>query len=227
MSKNANNEVEGKVDDDVENDDLEFDTESEDSIPSEDGDLKEDSPSKDDEYQKELEELEGTKKRSKKDVKKQRREHYKKRQAYKRQEEEYDDEDDSNDEDLREFVLEQNERLREEITRSRISELVSRYTRNENEAKLAKYHLENSLKPSGDLDADVKNAVALANRSRIQNELEEVKRSYASKDSTSNYSGGGQRPKVKQKIKLSEKDKRIIEDFKITPEQVKESLSKN
>ena len=130
--------------------------------------------------------------------------------------------------DIEKLVEEKTQALRQEMQESRTDELINRYARNDNEAQLIRYHLENTIKPSGKIADDVRNAVALANRRRLESEMEEVGRAANARGSVSNYSAGGRKTtkKADPKQALSEADKRFIKATGMSDELVKKALSR-
>lgn len=88
---------------------------------------------------------------------------------------------------------------------------------NEAERKLTQYHLENTIKPSGDAQTDLKNARLLVNAVKNGQVAEEAVR--ATKARTTG-SGAGAPPKEKQTNELTKEERDYMVAFKLTEAQV-------
>ena len=124
-------------------------------------------------------------------------------------------------------VAERTSGIQNEVRMTRQESIIDRYNLSESARKLVKHHLENTVKPSGDVEDDVRNAVALANRKRIFSSLEEVGRSNESRESVSNYSGGSMRTNSKKPDPmpaLSDQDKKFAKAYNLSPDKIKKAV---
>ena len=98
-------------------------------------------------------------------------------------------------ESIRAIIREETEGLRSSLTSQfrakEISDAITRVAADPHEAQLVRYHYDNSIRQSGDLELDVENARALANKRKVQSQLEEVKASLASRETRSTGSSAG------------------------------------
>lgn len=101
-------------------------------------------------------------------------------------------------------------RVQEEVKMLRAEDVFRKHSSNEDEIALAKFHLENSIKSSGNLETDAINALALANAKKLQKYNTEMAAAIAAKAQTVSVSQGS-----------SSKDK-TPEQFStdLTPEQL-------
>lgn len=94
-----------------------------------------------------------------------------------------------------------------------INDLINRFTTDPKEAALVRYHYENSIRQTGDLELDMENAKALANKHKVNAKLEEMKAALISKDTKSSGSGSGRKVEAEQETKLpflTDIDRKII-----------------
>jgi len=100
--------------------------------------------------------------------------------------------------------------------------LISQYSSTEGEADLIRFHLENSIKSSGDDVQDILNAKALANKSRITQQVSEIKRAQsvpeAEKARTSSQKDSS------SPIRLSQQDKKIMQQFGLSADDLKKGV---
>ena len=123
--------------------------------------------------------------------------------------------------DVRTIVKEELEDFKHTISsqlRTReIGEAIQKTSTDAHEAALIRWHYDNSIRPSGDLELDVENARALANKRRVQNQFEEMKASIISKETVGTGSGAGRRvetPKEGQLPTLTDADRQNLEWLK-------------
>jgi len=95
------------------------------------------------------------------------------------------------------------------------------------EAKLIQFHYENSIVRTGDVDEDLGNAWALANRRRVQNTISEMQRTILSKGTRTKGAGAGQKRPSQQPIKLSAEDQKIAKVYNLTPEEIQKGYQRN
>lgn len=92
---------------------------------------------------------------------------------------------------------------------------IERTTTSPAEAELVKYHLENSVRLTGDVKYDVSNARALANQKRLLNQLEEVKMAAVSRQTKqTSATGAGQVKESETEIKLSPENQRLVNQIR-------------
>ena len=120
------------------------------------------------------------------------------RHSEKKPEEESGDDPSDLVERIRGIIQEEITPVRSELLKEKVGSAIGKATADPEEARLIQYHLENSIKPSGDLELDVENAKALANKKRVSQEREELLASLRSKETISDGSVSG-RKKLEQK----------------------------
>lgn len=97
--------------------------------------------------------------------------------------------------------------MRKEFSRNRAEELAERLSQSKEEKELILLHYDNSIVPSGNLEEDIENAYALANRKSNQKKIDELKRSALSKKTRGGGSGAGAPQEGKKQVKISNEDR--------------------
>ena len=120
------------------------------------------------------------------------------------------------------------EKMRREMRLERKLETI---TQNASERQLIEHHLKNSIRSSGDLDTDLKNAQMLANASRYESMLKREQAEDLHTDSVvssmtgGSFNGGSQGQSSRLRGPVANEAARIINSFKsLTPEQKKKAL---
>lgn len=126
-------------------------------------------------------------------------------------------------EDLNEALDKRDQKLIGQTHVVAVRSLIKAQTRNDDEAKLALHHYENSIVKTGDDEADVQKAILLANGARFQNIMAEVRLSKESKDSKGNSSGTGQKRQQKKEIKITPEEQEFADATNLTPEDVQKA----
>lgn len=120
-------------------------------------------------------------------------------------------EDDDRPLTIREFKSLQQEQAQE--TAFKMADSIE----NESERKLVQYHLENTIKPSGNAETDLKNARLIVNAVKNGQIVEEQLRAVKPKAAGSAASAP---PKEKQMTELTKEEKDLMVAFKLTEAQV-------
>ena len=107
----------------------------------------------------------------------------------------------------------------EQIRGDAIDSMVHSYSSNEDEAELIKYHLKNSIRPSGDDEADILNAKALANKSKFTQQASERRRAEMRQE-PDKAKGAGAKEEVKKTPKLSKEASNIAKAFGLSKEEI-------
>ena len=118
---------------------------------------------------------------------------------------------------IREELDERFNNLTSQFRSKEIGDTISRFASDANEATLIRYHYDNSIRQTGDLDLDMENAKALANKHRVNSQLEEMKASLVSKGTKSFGSGAGRKPAVEEDVSLptlTDQDRKIIDQLR-------------
>lgn len=76
---------------------------------------------------------------------------------------------------------------------SAVSDKIKLASSSKEEADLIKWHLENSITPSGDVDEDIENAQLLANKKRVATQMSEIRQSAIASRKKSVGGGSGAR----------------------------------
>src|SRR3990167_7437133 len=93
--------------------------------------------------------------------------------------------------------------------------VISRRANTPEEIEAIRYHYQNSIRLTGDIELDVENASAIANKKRISNQLDEAKAALKSKDLRSTVvTGAGQKTSQEPSLNLSTGDQRLINDLR-------------
>lgn len=117
--------------------------------------------------------------------------------------------------DIQHLLEANNQKLLREINKKSNEDKVRSMARNEDEAELVIWLLNNEeVRPSGDINRDIRRAFLIANEDRYSKEMDEVKRSIQVKELTTKGTGAGQKPVVNsQAPKLSEKDMKMVRSY--------------
>lgn len=122
---------------------------------------------------------------------------------------------------VEEIVKKHTFELKRELSKSQVEAELSKID-DSNLRELAKFHYENSIVPSGDVKADLENALALANKRKLNAILGEVNRAKQASDASRTSPSGGQKPQPKEKVNLNEKELRLLQRFGVKPERITE-----
>lgn len=112
--------------------------------------------------------------------------------------------------ELNGILRERETSLTRNLGKQSVEAFVRQNTKDEYEAKLALHYYENVLTPSGDVQEDALNAIALANRRRLASHNNEVKLNQESKDNRSVATGAGQKPNQPETEQLSPEAQKIL-----------------
>lgn len=93
---------------------------------------------------------------------------------------------------------------------SSMDSLISQRASTEDEAKLMRWHMDNTIKSTGSLKDRVDMAYALANSSKMIEQLSEAKRALASRGTAGSGAGAGQKKQTYAKRELSPKDQSLV-----------------
>lgn len=119
---------------------------------------------------------------------------------------------------LREEVEGLRSSLASQFRAKEISDAISKIASDGHHAALIRYHLDNSVRLTGDLNLDVENAAALANKKRVQSQLEEIQATLDSKGARSSGSTVGRKPKVEAEDDalppLTDADKKVVNSLR-------------
>lgn len=96
------------------------------------------------------------------------------------------------------------------IFQTQIDSEINNVSDSDSEKELIKYHLENSVRPSGNIKDDVESAKLLANKRKIFQENIMAKREVISNQSKGSGSNSGQKKDIKNEPKLSDADMKMI-----------------
>lgn len=123
------------------------------------------------------------------------------RHSEKKRDEEEEEEGDENrssidPEEVRNIIREEITPIVSELRRDKIDEAIKKVAVDSSHAQLIRYHYDNSVRQTGDMELDIENSVALADKRRTKQQVEELKATLASKDmrsSSASQSGQKQR----------------------------------
>ena len=118
-------------------------------------------------------------------------------QRHKKPKEDEPDDEPNDPDEVRNVIREELDAFKSTISSQlrgkEISDALARFSSNPQETELIRYHYENSIRQTGDVELDMENAKALANKRKVQTQLEEMKASIASKENRSPGSPTGQK----------------------------------
>ena len=115
---------------------------------------------------------------------------------------------------------------RKEVIRETVRERIISNSKTTAEAELALWHFENSIVPTGNPSEDAETSILLANKKRYKQELSEAHRALVAKQNLGNGSGAGQKEKVPTKPKISDKDKKFMQSWGVTEEDMSKPVFK-
>lgn len=118
---------------------------------------------------------------------------------------------------IREELDERFSTLSSQLRGKEVTEAIANVATNPKLAALVKYHFDNSIRQTGDLELDVENALALANKRKVQSQLEELKASVISKETRSSGSQTGRRQSSEGEAELpslTEVDRKMVNDLR-------------
>lgn len=111
-------------------------------------------------------------------------------------------------------------KVREAVIANRAESYLSKHSMNESEIELARFHLENTIRPSGNPEVDALAALSVANQSTLRKQNAELKTALVNRSqmgSASQASGGG-------KVEVSEFSKHLT-DEQISTLRVKHGMN--
>lgn len=109
--------------------------------------------------------------------------------------------------------------VEKKFSRNRAEELAERLSRSPEEKELILLHYDNSIRPTGNLEEDIENAFALANRKQNQAKISELKQAALSKKNRGSSSGAGAPPEQKKQLKISDEDRAAAQFAGVSPEE--------
>lgn len=121
------------------------------------------------------------------------------------------------------LVEEKVSHLTEKVRGDKIENLVSAYASSTDEAELIKFHLQNSIKQSGDDVTDIINAKAIANKARFQQQTAEIKRAQNVPEAEK-VTSAGQKPAKADDLKLSPEEQKIMRQFGVTKDDLQNGV---
>lgn len=121
------------------------------------------------------------------------------------------------------LVEERVSKLEQSVRGDAIDSIISSYASSNDEAELIKFHLENSIKASGDDVTDIINAKALANKARFTQQTSEIKRAKLESEAEDAKTAGA-KDESKPKMRLSAKDKQIMQQYGLTEEDLQKGV---
>lgn len=124
---------------------------------------------------------------------------------------------------VKRMVAEEVGQLTEQVRGDAINNLINDYSSNDDEAELIKYHLQNSIKPSGDDIVDIINAKALANKARFAQQASEIKRAKSEPQAEKVTTSGEKQSKGGER-KLSAEDQKIMRAYGLTKEDLEKGV---
>lgn len=124
---------------------------------------------------------------------------------------------------VQQMVQEEVQVFQNKVREDAVDSLVTQYAANPDEAKLIKFHLENSIKPSGDDIDDIINAKALANKARFKQQSSEVKRAQAESEADK-ASSAGEKQAGEAPQKFSAEELKIMRAYGVSKEDLEKGV---
>ena len=120
---------------------------------------------------------------------------------------------------IEQIVQEQMSNFTEQVRGDAITNLVRSYSSSDEEAELIKHHLKHSIRASGDDEADILNAKALANKTRLVQKTAERNRAELRSEPEQATTAGAKDTPAKP-LQLSNTDQNIARAFGLTKEEL-------
>lgn len=122
--------------------------------------------------------------------------------------------------EIRQIVREENVALEKKLSNQTVRNLAYSKASSPEEAELMIWHYGNSIVPSGDLMEDIDNARVLANKKRLTQNIEELKKSVSSKENRGASLGASQKLGETEKVTLTPEEERFAKRYGLTAEEV-------
>ncbi len=128
-------------------------------------------------------------------------------------------------EEIRKVVREENDSLRKDLNRGEFERTLKVVSSNDDKAELIRHHYNETIRSTGNVDEDLANAKALANRNRYTQELSEAKRALLSSQTRETRSGGaGQKNETEStKGELTPQEKKLAQKYGLSEEKALEA----
>lgn len=110
--------------------------------------------------------------------------------------------------------------LQKAVQGNSVKELITKRAQSPEEEALIVYHYENSIVPTGNLEEDVENAWTLANKKKLTVERDEAIKALNARNNLSGGSGGGQRPKYEEPVRLTPEQEKLAKAYGLKPEEL-------
>jgi len=107
------------------------------------------------------------------------------------------------------------QRVQLETQLSALDNEVERVSTSDSEAELIRYHLENSIKSSGNIREDIRMAKLLANEKQILRNNKELGMALKSSHTTSSADYSGQKKAISKEVKLNQAERDLLKAFKV------------
>lgn len=91
--------------------------------------------------------------------------------------------------------------VKQELSKTRSEDYLAKHSNNADEIALAKFHLENTINPSGNPEVDALAALSVANQSTLRKQNDELKTALINRNNigaTSSASGGGNKAEINE-----------------------------
>ena len=121
------------------------------------------------------------------------------------------------------LVDEKVQNLTSQVRADAIDGLISQYSSSKDEAELIKFHLENSIKQSGDDVTDIINAKALANKARFAQQTSEIKRAKLQTEGEK-VTTSGEKSKGEETQKFSAEELKIMRAYGLSKEDLEKGV---
>lgn len=109
-------------------------------------------------------------------------------------------------EEVRNIVRDEVSQSEKRVLRQQAEYTADRLAKSEGEKQLILHHFEHSIRPTGNLEEDIENAYALANRRKFKSTISELRQAARSKQNRPGSSGAGAPPQQKKALKYTQED---------------------
>jgi len=121
---------------------------------------------------------------------------------------------------LRQIIREEQSAILSKVREGDAKRIARSMSSNDVEYELILHHYENSIRPTGDIESDIRRAKLLANEARYASDIEEARRSALSASMKGKGTGSGQKLQDKKTPNLTTEERKLARVFGLTPDEI-------
>lgn len=126
---------------------------------------------------------------------------------------------------IEQIIEERMSNFTEQVRGDAINTLVHSYASSDEEAELIKHHLKHSIRASGDDEADILNAKALANKTKLVQQSAERRRAEL-RSEPDKVTTAGAKDTVERPLNLTRQDQNVARAFGLTREEIERGFQR-